>query len=46
MELEGNVNNINLDEFISTAILNNVTQVFENVFFVENLEIKGKICNF
>lgn len=39
--VENMVNDINLDEFLSTAILDGQDQVFENTVEIEECEIKG-----
>lgn len=40
--VENTVNNINLNEFISMAILDGEDQVFEDIVYMEECEIKGK----
>lgn len=39
--LEGHVHGINLNEFIRTALLNDIDQIFEKPILLENCEILG-----
>jgi hypothetical protein len=46
MTLGGEVNRLDLDEFVHTALLNDHDQVFESVVFLENCSVQSNKSNF